>query len=77
MSRLPQVPGHRIIRALMRLGFQVRRQRGGHAILVHGTDPTRRAVVPLDGGGATVPEGTLHQILKGAGVSEEEFREHL
>lgn len=77
MSGLPHVPGFRIVRALERLGFETRRQRSGHAIMVHRTDPTRRTVVPLHGAGAAVPEGTLRQILKGAGVTEEELREQL
>ena len=73
MTELPQVSGQRVIRALEKAGFVVRRQRGSHAVIVHSSDLSRRAVVPLHGA-KPVKTGTLRAILKGAGVSPEEFK---
>lgn len=67
MPELPRVSGREAIRVLEKLGFVVRRQRGSHVIL-------RRGSV-----GCVVPDhkelktGTLHGVLKQAGVSVEDF----
>jgi predicted RNA binding protein YcfA (HicA-like mRNA interferase family) len=67
MPSLPRVSGREVIRALERLGFVVRRQRGSHVVL-------RRGSV-----GCVVPDhkelktGTLNGVLKQAGVSPEDF----
>ena len=67
MANLPRVSGSEVIRALEKLGFAVKRQRGSHVIL-------RRGSV-----GCVVPDhkelktGTLHGVLKQAGVSVEDF----
>lgn len=76
MSRLPQVSGARIVRALGRLGFRIVHQRGSHAMVVHAADPRRVAVVPVHKGRA-VPPGTLRAILKGAGVTLDELSDAL
>ncbi len=76
MSRLPQVSGDRIVRALTRLGFDEIHRKGSHAMLSHRSDPGRVAVVPVHKGRA-VPPGTLRAILKGAGISVEELRKAL
>lgn len=75
-SSLPQVSGQRVVRALEKAGFKVRRQKGSHVILVHSQDLSRRAVVPLHGA-KSIKTGTLSTILKGAGISREEFKELL
>jgi predicted RNA binding protein YcfA (HicA-like mRNA interferase family) len=76
MSQLPQVPGQRLIRALQRAGFIVLRQAGGHAILRHVSDLSRRAIVPVHGSYPIKP-GTLRAILKGANLTPEDLRELL
>ena len=73
MSLLPQVSGSEAVRALQKAGFVLKRQRGSHALFVHVQDPARRAVVLIHGSKAIKP-GTLRAILKGAGLSIEEFR---
>ena len=73
---LPQVPGQRVVRALEKAGFILRRQKGSHAVMVHSQDLTRRCVIPLHGSKPVKP-GTLRAILKGANISPEEFRELL
>jgi predicted RNA binding protein YcfA (HicA-like mRNA interferase family) len=76
VSKLPQVSGDRIVRALSRLGFHEIHRKGSHVMLAHRRDPSRVAVVPVHKGRA-VPAGTLRAILKGAAVSPEELREAL
>jgi predicted RNA binding protein YcfA (HicA-like mRNA interferase family) len=67
MPNLPRVSGREVIRALEKLGFAVKRQRGSHVIL-------RRGSI-----GCVVPDhkelktGTLNGVLRQAGVSAEEF----
>jgi len=73
IASLPQVSGQRVVRALEKAGFVVRRQKGSHVILVHSSDLTRRAVVPLHGSKPVKP-GTLRAILKGVAISTEEFK---
>jgi predicted RNA binding protein YcfA (HicA-like mRNA interferase family) len=66
MPNLPRLSGREVIRALEKLGFIVLRQRGSHVM--------RRGSV-----GCVVPDhkelktGTLHGVLKQAGVSVEDF----
>ncbi|MBI3253098.1 MAG: type II toxin-antitoxin system HicA family toxin [Candidatus Omnitrophica bacterium] len=73
---MPQATGSRTIQALQKTGFILRRQKGSHAVLVHSQDLSRRAIVPVHGS-KTVKPGTLRSILKGAGISIEEFKELL
>lgn len=73
---LPQVPGQRVVRALEKANFIVRRQKGSHVILVHSTDLSRRVVIPLHGS-KPIKSGTLRVILKGAGISVEELKDLL
>ena len=76
MVGLPQVSGQRVVRALEKGGFIVRRQRGSHVVLTHSHDLTRRVIVPLHGSKPVKP-GTIRAILKGAGISFEEFKKLL
>jgi predicted RNA binding protein YcfA (HicA-like mRNA interferase family) len=67
MPSLPIVSGAETIRALQTLGFTVVRQRGSHVVLRR--DATG-CVVPLH---RELKVGTLHGLLKQAGVSAGEF----
>ena len=73
MTRLPMVTATQVIRALERTGFIVVRSAGSHHMLVHPDDPARRATVPVHKG-KDLPRGTLRNILKSSGLSEDEFR---
>lgn len=64
--------GHSVVRALERGGFELKRIKGSHHILVLPDDPVRRATVPVHAG-KTVKPGTLRSILKQAQLTEEEF----
>lgn len=68
MPSLPRNSGAHTVGVLEKLGFQQVRQRGSHVVLRRGNAVT---VVPLHRRDLAV--GTLHDILKQAGVSAEEF----
>jgi len=74
--QLPQVSGPRLIRALESLGFFIKRQTGGHAVIVHEEDPTRRAIIPVHGSKSIRP-GTLRSILSGLQLSVETIKSKL
>ncbi|MBI3051672.1 type II toxin-antitoxin system HicA family toxin [Candidatus Woesearchaeota archaeon] len=69
--RLPQISGKDLIRILRRHGFVVVRQKGSHVRLEKNTsDGTIKLTVPDHG---VLKKGTLHQIIKAAGLSEEDL----
>jgi len=67
MPKLPVVSGSEVVRALVRLGFVVARQRGSHIVMRRGS---AGCVVPNH---QEVKVGTLVGLLKQAGVSPDEF----
>jgi predicted RNA binding protein YcfA (HicA-like mRNA interferase family) len=74
MPRLRRVSAQEAIRALERLGFEVR-QRGSHVVLKKETaEGEIGCVVPLH---RELAIGTLRGILKQAGVTPEQFLESL
>lgn len=72
MTKLPRISGKEVIRALEKHGFFIKRQSGSHIIMRHQTDLARRCVIPVHGSKIVKP-GTLQSILRGAGLSVEEF----
>ncbi len=71
MPKLRRVSGAEAIRALERLGFVQVRQRGSHVVLKKQTEHgVAGCVVPLH---RELAIGTLHSILKQAGVTVEDF----
>jgi predicted RNA binding protein YcfA (HicA-like mRNA interferase family) len=71
--RLPVVSGAQLIRALERRGWQVIRQRGSHVRLRH-PDHQTFLVVPLH---KELKRGTLHGILRDAGLDVDDLRDQL
>jgi predicted RNA binding protein YcfA (HicA-like mRNA interferase family) len=70
VTRLGPLSARREVRALEKLGFRFRRQRGSHASFVH---PDGRIVtIPMHSGRETA-RGTLREIIRVAGVSVDEF----
>jgi predicted RNA binding protein YcfA (HicA-like mRNA interferase family) len=67
VPKLPCVSGQKVARALERLGFERRRQRGSHLVMRRGSAV---CVVPLH---REVDQGTLRGVLRQGGVSEEDF----
>jgi predicted RNA binding protein YcfA (HicA-like mRNA interferase family) len=72
-ERLPVVSGSQLVNVLHRLGWESVRQRGSHVSLKH-HDHSALLVVPLH---RELKRGTLNGILRDAGISREELREHL
>ena len=72
MPNLPRVSGAATVRALEKLGFRQVRRRGSHVVLRRNDIVT---VVPLHRRDLAI--GTLHGILKQAGVTADEFIEQL
>ncbi len=69
MSKLPQVSGPELVRALEKLGFSVRRQHGSHIILRR-DDPYAQTVVPSH---RQIDRGTLRAILRQTGITPEDL----
>ena len=59
-----------VLAALQRAGFVVKRQSGSHVVLRHADG--RQTYVAMHA--RDVPPGTLRNILKQSGLTEEEFR---
>jgi predicted RNA binding protein YcfA (HicA-like mRNA interferase family) len=65
--------GKEVVKALRRIGYVVDHQRGSH-IFMHNLDKNASLVIPLH---KELKKGTLHGILKRAGLSVEDFKELL
>jgi predicted RNA binding protein YcfA (HicA-like mRNA interferase family) len=72
MTRLPGLTGRDVIRALQKAGFVLVRTSGSHHRLAHSKNPSRVATVPVHANKA-LKRGTLHGIIKQAGLTVEEF----
>jgi len=69
MSKLPQVSGPGVVRALQKLGFTVRRQHGSH-IIMRRDDPFAQTVVPHH---RQIDRGTLRAILRQTEITADEL----
>ena len=76
MSRLPSVPGSRVVTALQKVGWYVHRQTGSHTILRHPLQTEKLIIVPIHGR-KPVAKGTFGRILKDAGLTIEDFKQLL
>lgn len=69
MSKLPQVSGSDVVRALQKTGFTVRRQHGSH-IIMRRSDPFAQTVIPDH---RHIDRGTLRAILRQTGITADEL----
>lgn len=69
MSPLPVMSGRKISRILVRLGWEIARQRGSHIILVKSGHPATLSVPDH----REVARGTLRSLIRKAGLTPEEF----
>ncbi len=70
MTKIPtDLSGRALVRALEKVGFVVKRQRGSHIILRR-ADPPARVVVPDH---KALRVGTLRSILNAAGMTVEDL----
>jgi predicted RNA binding protein YcfA (HicA-like mRNA interferase family) len=69
MPKLPVISGSEAVKAFQRTGWRVDRQRGSHAVLLEAghiaslSVPQHKQLAP----------GTLRGLLRGAGITVEEF----
>ena len=71
MNRLPTLTPRKVIRALERGGFVVRRIVGSHYQLTHPDKPGSRVTVPHHT--KDLKRGTIHGIIAQAGLTVDEF----
>ena len=71
MPKLPVLSGREVIKALKKVGYEEKRQKGSHIILVKETAEGKRAVVVPNH--KEVDKGTLIEIIRQAGLKREEF----
>ena len=69
MSKLPQVSGADVVRALQKLGFTVRQQHGSH-IIMRRDSPFAQTVVPNH---RQIDRGTLRAILRQTEITPDEL----
>ena len=73
--RVPTVTPKKVIKALERTGFVLRRIRGSHYHMTLLGEKRFQVTVPMHKG--DLKPGTLHAIIKQAGLTVEEFIELL
>ena len=72
LRRLPVLSGKNVVKALRRAGFEMKRLRGSHHVMVRpGVEPFIVSV-PVHGNNP-IPKGTLAAIIEQSGLSDEEF----
>ncbi|CAN5252680.1 type II toxin-antitoxin system HicA family toxin [soil metagenome] len=69
MNKLPVVSGAQCVKALVKAGFVVYRQRGSHITLVR-AEPPAQTTVPNH---KELDRGTLRAVIRQAGLSVDEF----
>lgn len=70
-KRIPSLTPRQVIDALKRGGFQVHHVRGSHYALRHMEKPDVRVIVAFHN--RPMKRGTLHGIIRQAGLAIEEF----
>jgi predicted RNA binding protein YcfA (HicA-like mRNA interferase family) len=74
MSKQPVLSARELVRALEKAGYAVDHQTGSHLILRQREPPHRRLTIPNH---PEIAKGTLRSILRQAGMSVDQLREHL
>ena len=70
MTKLPQISGKDLIKALQKVGFNIIRQRGSH-IKLRKTQPTKKTIIVPNH--KIIRPGTFRNILKIAEIDKNEF----
>jgi len=70
VPRLPVISGMEVVKALVKVGYEVDHQTGSHMILRHKEAPHRRLTIPRH---SELAKGTLRAIIREAGLTVEEF----
>ena len=72
MPEFPSLTPQEVIKILENKGFILDRSKGSHRIYLH-PEIQKRVVVPFHR--KDLPQGTLHEILRQAGISREELQD--
>ena len=70
MPKLPVLSGHKVIKILEKIGFEQKRQKGSHIILLKEEMQKRIVIVPLH---REIDKGTLIEIIRQTGLKRDEF----
>ena len=71
MPKLPSsISGEKVVKVLIKLGYELDHQTGSHMILRQSKSPFRRITVPNH---KELAKGTLRAIIKQTGLFREEF----
>jgi predicted RNA binding protein YcfA (HicA-like mRNA interferase family) len=70
VSRLPQLSGREVVKALEKVSYYFDHQRGSHIVVRHIDPPHRRITVPDH---REVAKGTLRSIIRQAGLTVDGF----
>jgi predicted RNA binding protein YcfA (HicA-like mRNA interferase family) len=72
MPKFPSLTSQQVIKILEKKGFALDRSKGSHRIYLH-PENRRRVVVPFHR--KDLPQGTLREILRQAGIEKEEIQD--
>jgi predicted RNA binding protein YcfA (HicA-like mRNA interferase family) len=70
MSNIPSLTSKDLVRILQKKGFLLERSSGSHQLWLHPIS-RKRAIIPMHN--KDLPTGTLHAILKQAGLEKEDL----
>jgi len=70
VSKLPQISGKDLVKALGKIGYEKDWQRGSHIILRLNISPFRRVTIPNH---KEIAKGTLRAIVKQVGLTVDEL----
>jgi predicted RNA binding protein YcfA (HicA-like mRNA interferase family) len=68
MASLPVISGRKAVKVFQKIGFTLHRQKGSHMILYHANG--RHLSVPDH---KELDRGTLRALIRGSGITVEEF----
>jgi predicted RNA binding protein YcfA (HicA-like mRNA interferase family) len=72
MPKFPSLTSQQVVKVLEQKGFVLDRSKGSHRIYFH-PETKKRVVVPFHR--KDLPQGTLREILRQAGISREELQD--
>ena len=70
MSKLPQISGRKLVKALEKIGYEAVRQRGSHIRLYPSDKAKKRITIPDH---RNISRGLLRRILRDAQISPEDL----
>jgi predicted RNA binding protein YcfA (HicA-like mRNA interferase family) len=72
MTKLPQIKGDRLVKALLKEDWYIDRTKGSHVIMRNNGKPGIKLVIPIHS--KPTKPGVLNNILKTTGLTVEEIK---